>query len=353
MASFFNTDVETAFDKLSSAMSGQVKGLREFGIDTSVATLQEYALSRGIDTSVRSMTQAQKAMLRYNFIMDRSIHMQGDMARTIITPANALRILESQLTRMKRAFGNIISVLATQVIPYVQAFVEIVTEAATAIAKAFGFSEKDFEADTSGIKTSWGDAEEGVDDYSESLKKAKKQMMGFDELNIIQNPNSDSGSGDPGGGGSSDMPVYEYDFLSGLNKDLTDIKQKMVDILWYVGEIGVGLLAWKLSSSLLGGLGGFVASVGLVLLIDSIRTTIKDGLDVGDIVKGAIGGALIGASIGFKVGGWPGALGGAVIGIGVALSILGITSMFAEGVNIKNTITAIIGGVHKRKGRSL
>ena len=73
MASFFNTDVETAFDKLSSAMSGQVKGLREFGIDTTVASLQEYALAKGIDTKVRSMTQAEKSLLRYNYITDFSI----------------------------------------------------------------------------------------------------------------------------------------------------------------------------------------------------------------------------------------------------------------------------------------
>jgi hypothetical protein len=139
MASFFNTDVETAFDKLSSAMSGQVKGLREFGIDTTVASLQEYALSKGIDASVRSMSQAEKSLLRYNYIMEKSIIMQGDMARTIITPANSLRILNAQLTQMKRALGNIVSVIAVKFIPYVQAMVQIITEAASALANFFGF----------------------------------------------------------------------------------------------------------------------------------------------------------------------------------------------------------------------
>jgi hypothetical protein len=130
LSSFFNTSVETAFDKLSSAMAGQVKGLRQFGIDTTVASLQEYALAKGIETSVRSMTQAEKSLLRYNYIMEKSVLIQGDMARTILTPANALRVLNSQLTQMKRAFGNIVSVLVTQIIPYVQVFVQIITEAA-------------------------------------------------------------------------------------------------------------------------------------------------------------------------------------------------------------------------------
>ena len=84
-------------------MSGQVKGLREFGIDTTIASLQEYALAKGITTKVRAMTQAEKSMLRYNYIMEKSIMMQGDMARTLVTPANALRILNAQLTHMKRA----------------------------------------------------------------------------------------------------------------------------------------------------------------------------------------------------------------------------------------------------------
>ena len=346
MASFFNaSSVEESFDKLSSAMSGQVKGLREYGIDTTVATLQEYALSQGIDKKVRSMTQAEKALLRYNYIMEQSKHIQGDMARTIITPANALRVLESQLTRMKRAFGNIVSVIVTQVIPYVQAFVEIVTDAAKKLAIFFGFSEKDFEADTSGIETSWGNAEDSVEDYSESLKKAKKQMMGFDELNIISNPESDGGSSsDNSGGAPINMPLQEYDFLAGLKTEkLDEVKQKLKDILAIVGEVALGLLAWKLSKSFLGSLGGLAFGLGLTLAIDSIRTTLKDGLDIGDIVKGAISGALMGAAIGFKLGGWPGALGGAVIGIGVMLSILGITSMFAEGVNIKNTLITSIG----------
>lgn len=347
MASIFNTDVEVAFDKLSSAMSGQVKGLREFGIDTSIASLQEYALSKGIDKSVRSMSQAEKAMLRYNYIMEKSVHMQGDMARTLVTPANALRVLQAQLTRMKRAFGDIISVLAVQVIPYVQAFVEVVTEAAAKLATFFGFDPTDYTQGTEGITTSWGEAEDAVDDYSESLKAAKKQMMGFDELNIIQNPNSDSGAG--GGatdGGMADMGVYEYDFLKGLKTDKVDeIKEKMKDILWYVGEIAFGFLAWKLSKSFLGSLNGLVFSLGLVLAIDSIKDVLTDGLTWESVVKGAIAGALVGASIGFKLGGPMGALLGAVIGIGITLLIEGITSLVSEGFTAEGVATTIIGAL--------
>jgi hypothetical protein len=185
LASFFNTKVETAFDKLSSAMAGQVKGLREFGIDTTVASLQEYALSKGIDASVRSMSQAEKSLLRYNYIMEKSVIMQGDMARTLVTPANALRILSAQFTQLKRAIGNVISVVAVKFIPYVQALVQIVTEAATKLANFFGFElpEIDYSSLGSGFSDEFEEAEDNLGGVSDKIKKIKSNL--WDLMNLI------------------------------------------------------------------------------------------------------------------------------------------------------------------------
>ena len=350
MASFFNTDVETAFDKLSSAMSGQVKGLREFGIDTTVASLQEYALAKGIDKSVRSMTQAEKSMLRYNYIMEKSVLMQGDMARTLVTPANALRILSAQFTQLKRAAGNVVSVLVTQLIPYVQATVEIITDAANALAKFFGFELPTIDysgLDTGGYVDDLEDGEDAINGTADTLKKIKKQLQGFDELNIISNPDTDSGSsGGDVGGGALDMGVEGYDFLKNIDTSKIDeAKEKLKDILWYVGEIALGFLAWKLSKTFLGSLGSLAASLGLVLIVDSIKDVITDGLSWESVIKGAIGGALVGAAIGFKLGGPGGALLGATIGIGVTLMIQGITSWITEGANVGNIVTTLSGAL--------
>ena len=273
MASFFNTDVETAFDKLSSAMSGQVKGLREFGIDTTVASLQEYALAKGIDAKVRSMTQAEKSLLRYNYIMEKSIIMQGDMARTIITPANALRVLEAQLTQMKRAFGNIISVLITQLIPYVQAFVKVVTEAANALAKLFGFElpEIDYSSLGGNLASGFEDAEDSADGVADAAKKIKKQLMGFDELNILSNPDSDSSAtGSTAGGSLNGMEPLEYDFLKGLDTskadEIYDTVKKCLSplkkIADYLDDYTDTLLA----------IGGLIAGFGLIKKIKKLVT---------------------------------------------------------------------------------
>jgi hypothetical protein len=363
MASFFNTDVETAFDKLSSAMSGQVKGLREFGIDTTVATLQEYALSKGIETKVRSMTQAEKSLLRYNYIMEQSrdLDIWNDMARTIVTPANALRILNAQLTQMKRALGNIISVLVAKFIPYIQAMVSIITDAANALAKFFGFELP--EVDYSGLGSGFADEmEEGFEDASGAAKKLKKQLMGFDELNILSSPDKDSGSGGSGGasGGLGNMELLEYDFLKGLDTSKADeIKDKMKGILKIAGMVGVVIAGWSLGTllsnlatasirtktlkeamALLGKkltltAGVTLAVTGIVLETKGIISTFKEGLNginFTEILGGGgtivAGGALIGKFFGK-----------ALLGGGIGAIVAGIP-MFVTGV-----YDAIVGGM--------
>jgi phage-related protein len=321
MASFFNTDVETAFDKLSSAMSGQVKGLREFGIDTTVASLQEYALAKGIDTKVRSMTQAEKSMLRYNYIMEKSIIMQGDMARTLVTPANALRILSAQLTQMKRALGNIISVLVAQFIPYIQAMVEIITDAANALAKFFGFElpKIDYSSLGGNIAGGFEDAEENANGVADAAKKIKKQLMGFDELNILSNPDTDSGASGGGasggvGGSLNGMKPLEYDFLKGLDTSKVDkIKETMKTIMGYIPVIAAGLGAWKLTK--------FISDL---IFANTKTTTLKEAI------------ALLGKKLTLT--------GGVTLAVtGIVLETKGIISAFKEGLNGIN-FTEILGG---------
>lgn len=344
LSSFFNTDVETAFDKLSSAMAGQVKGLREFGIDTTVASLQEYALAKGIDTKVRSMSQAEKSLLRYNYIMEKSVLIQGDMARTLVTPSNAMRILNAQLTQMKRALGNVVSVLVTQFIPYVQAMVSIITDAANALANFFGFELPTIDysgLDTGGFAGDLESAEDSVSGTADTLKKIKKQLMGFDELNIINNPETDSGSGgssDVGGGDLNGMKPIEYDFLAGLKTDkLDEIKEKMEDILRIVGAIAAGVAVWsayKFWKDL-----DLIQKkmVGLTLIITGFSLEFSGAKEIGngtagllDYLKTALGAALgIGGSLlVFGTGplGW-------TIGIGAAISVFLVG--FSIGYNEK------------------
>ena len=372
LASFFNTDTETAFDKLSSAMSGQVKGLREFGIDTTIASLQTYALSKGIEQSVSTMTQAQKSLLRYNYIMEKSVQIQGDMARTLVTPANSLRVLSSLLTQLKRALGNIVSVIVTQFIPYVQALVSVVTDAANALAKLLGFELPKIDYSSlgnNGLGSVLEDAEESAGGVADKVKEIKKQLMGFDELNIISSPNKDAGSGGGSGsvgvGGDLGMDLYEYDFLKGLDTSkLDEIKEKMKDVLWYSGVIMIAIAGWKFGK-LIGGLLGFTKTLGLSLgfamslsgafiELKGFLDAWANGLDGKNIFEMLFGGALLtggSAVIGKMFAGAAGAVIGAGFGAifaGIPIFLASLKDALVNGLdNISATLipvsTALMG----------
>ena len=286
LSSFFNTDVQTAMQKLQSGMSGQVKGLKAYGINLSVAALQETALAHGIDQSVRSMSESERAMLRYVTVMERTSKIQGDMARTIITPANAMRILQAAGVQLRRELGNIVSVIAAKVIPWVMGLVKALTSAARAIAKFFGFELP--EIDYSGISVS-GDMEDAEDaaggvagnlgKAAKSAKKMKDYLMGFDELNVI-NPDTGAAAGGAGGGagggggiggGLGDLELPEYDFLKGLKQDIPDLQDKLEKLWKIVSLIAGGFTGWKIGTLVYGLLTGASGFKGLSEISDLLK----------------------------------------------------------------------------------
>ncbi len=245
LSSFFNTDVETAMQKLQSGMSGQIKGLKAWGYNLSVAALQETALSLGIEQSVRTMTEAQKAQLRYITLIQKSQGIMGDMAKTINTPANSMRILSAQFTQFQRAVGNAVSVIVTKWIPYIQAFVEVMTEAAEALAVSWGFEIKDLPTNNLDMAADVIDGiNDGVEDTIDNVSTLKKQLMGFDELNILKSDDAESGQGK-----SYDLGIEmpSYDFLDGLGSEIgervDEIKKKIEEIIPLVKNLGAIFLA--------------------------------------------------------------------------------------------------------------
>ena len=366
ISSFFNISVEDAMQKLQSGISGELEPLRRLGYDLSQAKLEATALSLGIDKSVSSMTQAEKAQLRYYAIMTQVTTAHGDMADTLNEPANQMRIFKSQVTQAARAVGSIFIPALNAILPYAIAATKIVRILANEIASLFGYELP--EVEYSGIDAVVGgaeDASDALDNATESAKKLKSYMLGFDELNVIDPNAGGNGSDNSSTGGGLDFELPTYDFLgdateSRVSQIVDDMKEwlgitgeikswsdlfdtKLGDILIAVGSIGLGLLAWKLSDSFLTGLATFTTALGLGILIDSISVTLGEGLSWKSAIEGAIGGALIGAGLGFKFGGWQGAIGGIIIGIGVSLVINGIAGSIADGVDIEDVASIITG----------
>ncbi len=82
-ASFHNLDHDTAWEKIRSGMSGQTEPLMQLGINMSAANLEAFALGKGIEKSYKDMTQAEKTLLRYNYLIENSTDAQGDYKRSL------------------------------------------------------------------------------------------------------------------------------------------------------------------------------------------------------------------------------------------------------------------------------
>lgn len=251
-SSLMNVDVSTAFDKIQSAMSGQIKGLKEYGNNVSVAMVKQTGLKYGLQGNVSTWNQNTQAIMRYITIMNNAskVDVFNDMARTINTPSNAVRILAQQFKVLRRAIGNIASVFATAVIPYIQVAVELLNKFASFVAGLFGFKLPTI--DYSGLEKGSGamddmadsakDAGSSVGGATKKVKDLKKELqtLGFDELNILNSPKNDSDSGGSGGGsggggigggaGIGDIDLPQYDFLKGLKKDTDEIEKRLKEL---------------------------------------------------------------------------------------------------------------------------
>lgn len=227
MASFYDVSQEDIAKSLQSVFSGTTAPMRRYGIDLTQATLKEWALKQGLDANISSMTQAEKAMLRYQYVLAHTTNITGDFARTADTWHNQITMLRENFKALRavvgggliNAFKPFIKVL-NSVLQKVIAFAEMVTNA---LGSIFGWRyEASKGAGISGLADDIGSASDGMDDLSnaagsagkntggiaKNAKKAKKEIQqatrAFDELKVISKQSKDntSGSGSGGSGGS-------------------------------------------------------------------------------------------------------------------------------------------------------
>ncbi len=371
ISSFFNISVEDAMTKLESGIAGELEPLRRLGYDLSQAKLKAVALSLGIDKAVSSMTQAEKAELRYYAIMTQVTDAHGDMARTLDAPANQLRILNAQVTQLGRSLGNFFIPLLNKVLPYIIASVKVLREVLDVFMDLLGIELADVDFSKGSITSATDDIVNNLEDGQKEAKKLKSYMMGFDELNVI---NTDDGSNlDSSLGAGFDFELPTYDFMEGIvTTQIDEIVGKMKEwlgitddigstiegwktdfdeILNKVVAIGAGIAAWKLTKSMTTfftrtlpdlkkllkdksfmkgvslALGVSLAVTGLVIGADVIQDALTQGLesvDVGELVASSAliisGGALIGNAFGKALTGAAiSAIVIGVVGLGVAL----------------------------------
>lgn len=192
MASLKNMDFSEAASKLQSGLTGMARSLYAFGIDITNATLEEYAYANGIDKAVSEMTQAEKAQLRLLAILDQSKVAWGDLANTIDSPSNQLRMLKTNLKEVGIMFGQLFIPVMESALPVINGLAIAIKNLLYDIATLLGI-----ELNLEGFG-SFGDEVtadvEAVEDLNSAIKETKKGIRDFDELKVI-NDSSKKNSG--------------------------------------------------------------------------------------------------------------------------------------------------------------
>ena len=108
LASFKNISNDVAQTALKSIFTGETESLKNLGVVMTEVNLQEFARTQGIRKSISRMTEQQKVMLRYQYVLAKTKNAQGDFARTNQNAANQTRMLFENLKQVGTQLGQVL-----------------------------------------------------------------------------------------------------------------------------------------------------------------------------------------------------------------------------------------------------
>lgn len=213
IASFYDKSQADVAEDLQAVYTGMVVPLRKYGLDLTQATLKQWAMNNGMNANIDSMSQAEKTMLRYQYVMSQTTMAQGDFARTADTWNNQVRLLGENFKRLGAIWGNAGINMLKPLLQALNKGLDAVINFSESIVNALGaiFGWK-LEIQRGALADDFENAATGADDLAsgtgkaaDNAKKLKQQLQGFDELNVLNTPNDGSGGngGSGGGGGAS------------------------------------------------------------------------------------------------------------------------------------------------------
>lgn len=212
MASFYNMEQSAVAEDLESIFTGQTRPLRTYGLDLTQATLAEWAMKQGLDANIQSMSQAEKTMLRYQYVISNTMAAQLDFTRTANTWANQVRILKQNFEQLAAVIGgtliNALKPLVKALNSVMSRLISFAKTVSNSLGKIFGWTYEEgsggFANDFASAEDSAGGIEDSLGGAAKAAKKMRSYLLGIDELNVIE-PADDSNSGSSSGSGLGNL----------------------------------------------------------------------------------------------------------------------------------------------------
>lgn len=186
ISSLYNIDYSEAAGKLRSVLQGQSRAGYGFGWDTTMASLQATADELNLSKAVSEMSQMEKQQLRILTILNQSRVAYGDQSNTINTLANQLRLLKNNIKEASMVLGQLFVPILSKIIPVINGTTIAIKRLMSNLASIFGIKIEDTGQGFTDMKNDAENLEDTYDDLAESIKEAKSQLLGFDEVNKLQ-----------------------------------------------------------------------------------------------------------------------------------------------------------------------
>lgn len=239
VASFYNLSTDEAYTKLKSIFTGETEPLKELGVVMTQTALDQYALNEGLGKTTRTMTEQEKVLLRYRYVMSTLSDASGDFARTSGSWANQTRILALQFDSLRASIGQGLINVFTPVIHVINTVLAKMQTLAAYFraftAAVFG----DANGGSSGVADSMesaagssGAMADNMGAAASSARDMKKSLAAFDEINnLTSSQNGNGGSGAAGGNAEIDFGNVNWN-----DETLVEEFKKKFNSLYEIGE---------------------------------------------------------------------------------------------------------------------
>lgn len=238
MASFYNIPMDEAFKKIQSGLVGETEPLRQLGINMTQASINAWAMSKGITTSFDKLSTSEQTILRYNYLLETTANAHGDFTRTQLSWANSCRQISLNVQTIFASLGNIIKAVLTPALTMINYVTGALAKLLSLVGAKFKTTTQTAGSGVSDLNSKLNNTSSGLKNVADSAtkagkaaekagKKAKLGLASFDQLNNLSSQKSDTGSS----GGSSAGAVPSAGAGAGANIGI-DPNSYIDDIEW-------------------------------------------------------------------------------------------------------------------------